>query len=185
MLLAEDEHVTRRILERHLTRFGFEVISVMDGLHAWDVLESPDAPRIVLLDWNMPGLDGVDICRRLRAREKTNYTYTLLMTASDRKGDVVQGLHAGADDFISKPVDPPELGARLNTARRIIKLEEGLAELEGILSICMHCKRIRNGDKLWERLETYIERHSSAKFSHGLCTECLDAKYPEEEASDA
>lgn len=180
VLLADDELVTRRLLEAHLTRFGFEVVSVPDGLKAWEVLNGADSPHIVLLDWNMPGIDGVELCRRIRARDTGSYTYTLLMTTTDKKADVVHGLTAGADDFISKPVDPPELQARLNTARRIIRLEEGLAELEGILAICMHCKRIRNGEKLWERLETYIERNSRAKFSHGLCSDCLDARYPPE-----
>lgn len=179
VLLAEDERVTRRILEAHLTRFGYDVISVENGLQAWDVLEGTNAPHMVLLDWNMPGIDGMDLCRRIRAREATSYTYTLLMTASDGKADVVAGLDAGADDFISKPIDPAELKARLNTGKRIIKLEEGIAELQGMLAICMHCKRIRNGDKLWEQLEVYIERNSGAKFSHGLCTDCLDARYPE------
>lgn len=181
VLLADDEHVTRRMLGAHLKRFGFEVVAVNDGLEAWNVLTAPNAPHIVLLDWNMPGINGVDLCRRIRERNERHYTYTLLMTATEKKSDVVHGLTAGADDFITKPVDPPELQARLNTARRIVSLEEGLAELEGILAICMHCKRIRNGDKLWERLETYVERHSNAKFSHGLCSDCLASKYPEED----
>lgn len=181
VLLADDEVVTRRMLGAHLKRFGFEVVSVTDGLEAWKVISGNDAPHIVLLDWNMPGINGVELCQRIRERSEGHYTYTLLMTATDKKSDIVHGLTAGADDFITKPVDPAELQARMNTARRIISLEEGLAELEGILAICMHCKRIRNGDKLWERLETYIERHSNAKFSHGLCSDCLDAKYPEED----
>lgn len=197
VLLAEDETVTRRLLEAQMTRFGFEVVSVADGLAAWDVLQSPDAPSLVVLDWNMPGLDGPDVCRRIRASVQSNYTYMLLVTARHAKSDVVQGLQAGADDFISKPVDPEELHARLRTGERIVRLEQTLGrqlkelqaatehvrELQGMIPICMHCKRIRNQEQIWEKVETYIEHRSEAKFSHALCAECLNEHYPDAEDS--
>ncbi len=193
VLLAEDENVTRRLLEAQMTRFGFEVISVADGLKAWEILQSPDSPSLVVLDWNMPGLDGPDICRRLRERGGSGYTYMLLVTARAAKSDVVQGLSAGADDFVSKPVDPDELHARLRTGERIVRLERELAaqvtqlqaaadhvqELQGMIPICMHCKRIRNQSQIWEKVETYIEHRSDAKFSHALCAECLEEHYPD------
>ncbi|MDP1822533.1 MAG: response regulator [Archangium sp.] len=195
VLLAEDETVTRRLLEAQMTRFGFEVLSVADGLSAWEVLQSPDAPSLVVLDWNMPGLDGPDICRRLRSSVRNSYTYMLLVTARNAKSDVVQGLQAGADDFISKPVDPDELHARLRTGERIVHLEQTLGrqvkelqaaaehvrELQGMIPICMHCKRIRNQEQIWEKVETYIEQRSDAKFSHALCAECLEQHYPDTE----
>ena len=195
VLLAEDEAVTRRIMEAQITRFGFEVISVADGLVAWNVLQAPDAPSLVVLDWNMPGLDGPDICRRIRESKRNSYTYMLLVTARNAKSDVVQGLNAGADDFISKPVDPDELHARLRTGERIVRLEQTLGlqvkelqaaaehvkELQGMIPICMHCKRIRNQSQIWEKVETYIEERSEAKFSHALCAECLDQHYPDTE----
>lgn len=193
VLLAEDEPVTRRLLEAQLTRFGFEVISVSDGLKAWEVLQSPDAPPLVVLDWNMPGLDGPDVCKRIRESTRAGYTYMLLVTARNAKSDVVEGLSAGADDFISKPVDPDELHARLRTGERIVRLEQTLAlqvkelqaaaehvkELQGMIPICMHCKRIRNQSQIWEKVETYIEQRSDAKFSHALCAECLNTHYPD------
>ena len=193
VLLAEDETVTRRLLEAQMTRFGFDVVSVADGLRAWEVLQSPDAPSLVVLDWNMPGLDGPDVCRKIRESARTGYTYMLLVTARNAKSDVVQGLSAGADDFISKPVDPDELHARLRTGERIVRLEQTLGqqvkelqaaaehvkELQGMIPICMHCKRIRNQSQIWEKVETYIEQRSDAKFSHALCAECLDAHYPD------
>lgn len=195
VLLAEDETVTRRLLEAQMTRFGFEVLSVADGLAAWDVLQSPDAPSLVVLDWNMPGLDGPDVCRRTRSRVQSSYTYMLLVTARHAKTDVVEGLQAGADDFISKPVDPDELHARLRTGERIVHLEQTLGrqlkelqaatehvrELQGMIPICMHCKRIRNQEQIWEKVETYIEHRSEAKFSHALCAECLNEHYPDAE----
>lgn len=195
VLLAEDEPVTRRLMEAQMTRFGFEVISVADGLMAWNLLQSADAPSLVVLDWNMPGLDGPDICRRMRESPRGGYTYMLLVTARNAKSDVVQGLSAGADDFISKPVDPDELHARLRTGERIVRLEQTLGrqvkelqaaaehvrELQGMIPICMHCKRIRNQSQIWEKVETYIEQRSDAKFSHALCAECLDTHYPDTE----
>lgn len=193
VLLAEDEPVTRRLLQAQLTRFGFEVVSVADGLSAWAVLQSAESPSLVVLDWNMPGLDGPEVCRRIRGSARPGYTYMLLVTALSGKSDVVEGLSAGADDFISKPVDPGELHARLRTGERLVRLEQTLGrqvkelqaaaehvrELQGMIPICMHCKRIRNQSQLWEKVETYIERHSAAKFSHALCAECLDAHYPD------
>lgn len=195
ILLAEDENVTRRLLEAQMTRFGFEVVSVADGLKAWEILQTPTAPSLVVLDWNMPGLDGPEICRKIRETARSGYTYTLLVTARNAKSDVVEGLSAGADDFISKPVDPDELHARLRTGERIVRLEQTLAlqvkelreaaehvqELQGMIPICMHCKRIRNQSQIWEKVETYIEHRSGAKFSHALCAECLELHYPDTE----
>ncbi len=193
VLLAEDENVTRRLLEAQMTRFGFEVVSVADGLKAWEVLQSPQAPSLVVLDWNMPGLDGPDVCRKIRESKRDNYTYMLLVTARNAKSDVVQGLSAGADDFVSKPVDPDELHARLRVGERIVNLEqllgaqvkelqaaaEHVQELQGMIPICMHCKRIRNQSQIWEKVETYFEHRSEAKFSHALCADCLEAHYPD------
>ncbi|MEW6432982.1 MAG: response regulator [Myxococcota bacterium] len=194
VLLAEDERVTRRLLEAHLARFGYEVVSVDEGQAAWDVLQSDDAPPLVVLDWSMPGLDGVEICRRLRAATGAPYTYTLLVTSRAAKSDIIEGLSAGADDFIAKPVDPDELHARLRTGERIVQLERTLAsrlreleatiehvhELQGMLPICIHCKRIRNQEQIWEKVESYFEKRAGAKFSHALCSECLEAHYPDD-----
>ncbi len=193
VLLAEDEGVTQRLLEAQLKRAGYEPVTVSDGQAAWEMLQSADAPQLVLLDWNMPGLDGPEICRRLRALGKNTYTYMVLVTARNAKRDVVEGLSAGADDFVSKPVDADELQARLRTGERIVQLEQSLQakmnelretndhvkELQGLIPICMHCKRIRNQEQLWEKIETYIEHRSDARFSHALCTDCFEKHYPE------
>jgi phosphoserine phosphatase RsbU/P len=197
VLVAEDEAVTRLLLTSTLTRFGYDVVAVEDGARAWDILQGPRPPGLAVLDWSMPGLDGPQICERVRARSSGSYTYVLLVTARSSKSDVVAGLSAGADDFISKPVDPEEIRARLRVGERVLKLEQSLAEqihklqeekahvqeLQGMIPICMHCKRIRSQEQIWERVETYIEQRSDAKFSHALCQDCLEKHYPDNEPS--
>lgn len=198
VLVAEDEAVTRLLLTSTLTRFGYDVLAVEDGTRAWEVLCGPRPPALALLDWQMPGFDGPQICEKVRARQSGSYTYLLLVTARSSKSDVVAGLSAGADDFISKPVDPEEMRARLRVGERVLKLEQSLAEqinrlqeekahvqeLQGMIPICMHCKRIRSQEQIWERVETYIEQHSSAKFSHALCQDCLEKHYPDAEPGE-
>lgn len=193
VLVAEDEAVTRHLLTSTLTRFGYDVLAVSDGAAAWDALSGPNPPNLALLDWQMPGVDGPQICQKVRARQAGSYTYLLLVTARSSKSDIVEGLSAGADDFISKPVDLEELRARLHVGERVLLLEQRLAdqiarlqeekahvqELQGMIPICMHCKRVRNTEQIWERVETYIEAHSSAKFSHALCQNCLEEYYPD------
>lgn len=196
VLLAEDEAVSRRLLEATMSRFGYDVLSVENGQQAWEELNGTRPPSLAVLDWSMPGLDGPEVCQRIRARQSEHgYTYMLLVTARSAKEDVVEGLSAGADDFISKPVDHAELRARLRVGERIVRLEQDLSlkvhdleaaaehvkELQGMIPICMHCKRIRNQEQLWEKVETYIETRSGAKFSHALCTMCLEKHYPNDD----
>ena len=126
ILVAEDDTDSRLLLERLLTRWGYEVVSCHDGLAAWRALGKPGAPRLAILDWMMPGMDGPEICRRLRRRTWDHYVYVLLLTAKGGAEDIVGGLDAGADDYLAKPFDPHELRARLRTGRRIIELQADL-----------------------------------------------------------
>jgi DNA-binding response OmpR family regulator len=103
ILIAEDDLTSRLILTAILKKWGFDPVAAEDGSAAWDILQKPDAPRLILLDWNMPGLDGLEICRRLRENESRNPPYVILLTARGEKGDIVQGLEAGANDYVSKP----------------------------------------------------------------------------------
>jgi len=123
VLLAEDELVSSRKLVSMVRSWGYETLLVNDGTKAWDVLQQPDTPRLAVLDWMMPGLDGPEVCRRLRQREEP-YVYVLLLTSRGEKEDVVVGLDAGADDYVTKPYSPLELRHRLNAGRRIIELQE-------------------------------------------------------------
>ena len=126
ILVADDEAVLRRLLESLLEKWGYEVIAVPDGAQAWKILQAQDAPRLVLLDWMMPGMDGVEVCREVRKRAAQLYTYILLLTARDDKLDVVDGLESGADDYLTKPFNPQELEARLQVGRRVLELEDNL-----------------------------------------------------------
>jgi two-component system cell cycle response regulator len=128
ILIADDEPVSRRILERLLAKWGYEVVSAEDGKSAWDQLNAPEAPRIALLDWMMPGRNGVDVCREMRANRPQPYTYILLLTAKDAKESVVEGLESGADDYLTKPFHPQELKARLRVGIRLLELEDSLVQ---------------------------------------------------------
>lgn len=121
VLIAEDNKVWRKLLAEHLQRFGFDYIEAEDGKAAWDILCRADAPRLVLLDWQMPGLDGIEVCRRIKQDENRGFTYVILLTSRDAKEDMVSGLDAGADDYLTKPVDAAVLRSRLRAARRIVE----------------------------------------------------------------
>jgi two-component system cell cycle response regulator len=118
--------VTRRMLEAFLKKWGYEPVSVNDGREAWQLLQRPDAPRLAILDWMMPGMDGVFVCNEVRKRQIQPYIYIILLTAKERKEDVIAGLEAGADDFLTKPFDPYELKARLRGGERVVHLQRQL-----------------------------------------------------------
>jgi diguanylate cyclase (GGDEF)-like protein len=126
ILVADDDRIIRHLLESLLSKWGDEVVTVADGPGAWKVLESAAAPRLAILDWMMPGLDGLEICRRLRRFEGRPYTYVLLLTSRTEGEDLIRALEAGADDYLTKPINPSELRARLQTGRRILGLMEQL-----------------------------------------------------------
>jgi two-component system, cell cycle response regulator len=126
ILVAEDECVTQRILQALLRNWGDEVVAVSDGLAAWQILDSAEAPRLAILDWMMPGLDGLQICQQLRQLQGRPYTYVLLLTSRNQCADLIRALEAGADDYLTKPINQSELRARLQTGRRILQLQEQL-----------------------------------------------------------
>ena len=127
-LIADDELISRRKLQALLAMWGHEVVSAEDGNAAVELLKAPDAPRVGLLDWVMPGKNGLDVWRAIRRDRPKPYTYMLLLTAMDAKENIVEGLESGADDYLIKPWDPDELKARLRTGQRILQLEDRLVE---------------------------------------------------------
>jgi two-component system cell cycle response regulator len=126
VLIAEDDPVSRRVLEGFLTNRGYELVITQDGEEAWQALAQEDAPQLAILDWMMPRMDGLEVCRRVRERNGEPYVYILLLTAKSQKQDVVEGINAGADDYLSKPFDAGELQARLRAGRRILALQGAL-----------------------------------------------------------
>ena len=126
ILVADDDAVNRRLLQSFLTKWGYEVLLASDGAEAWKILQQEKAPQLAILDWMMPGMDGVDICHMVRSRSERSYVYLILLTAKSQKQDIVAGLEAGADDYLRKPFDPNELRARLRAGRRILELQEEL-----------------------------------------------------------
>ncbi len=195
VLVAEDDTTSRRILEALLQRWGYAFELVADGDGAWQRLQRDDAPRLVVLDWQMPGLDGLEVLHRLRRRDAERRCYVLFVTTRDQKQDLVAALGAGADDYVTKPFDPDELRARLEVGRRFVELRDELdarladlqaaldhvKTLQGVLPVCMYCHKIRSDQGAWDKMERYIEAHSSAQFSHSICPDCLQRHYPEDE----
>ncbi len=124
VVIAEDDLVARRVLETLLTKWGYEVELVSDGAQAWRALQALNAPQLVILDWMMPGRSGLQVCRDLRKITGRPYTYVIVITAKTQHQEIVEGLAAGADDYITKPVDAEDLNARLRTARRVLELQD-------------------------------------------------------------
>jgi len=194
ILIAEDEPVSRRLLQKTLEQWGYEVVICEDGTSAWNALQAPDAPNIAVLDWMMPGMDGPEICRGVRESGAQRQPYLMLLTSRTRMQDVVAGLKAGADDYLTKPVDREELEARLSVATRVVQLQQRLADrvveleeaisrvrqLQGLLPICAYCKRIRDDQNYWNQVESYIAEHLDVRFSHGICPSCLETVLKEE-----
>ena len=185
-MIAEDDPVSRRLLVATLHKFGYEVAVAADGAEAWAALQSAEAPHIAILDRMMPEIDGIEICRRVRALAAATPPYLILLTAMSGKEDVVTGLEAGANDYLTKPFDRAELRARVQVGAHVLELQENLAarvreleaalsqvkQLQALLPICSYCKKIRDERNNWHRVESYIGEHAGVEFSHGVCPDC-------------
>ncbi len=187
-LVADDDPTTRAIVVRALERCGLVVSSVDNGASAWERATSDDPPELLVLDWLMPSVDGLELCRRIRAEPSRSHVYVILLTSRESRSDIVIGLDAGADDYVVKPFNHDELRARIRVGMRVASLQASLADrvqqlqvalsrvtqLDGLLPICSYCKRIRSDQDYWEQLESYLTQHSEAQFSHGICPACYD-----------
>ena len=173
ILLAEDDAVAGQTLTAILTAQGHEVTAVENGIDAWG-LWKVSKDRVIVSDWLMPAMDGLELCRKIRAQPPGPYTYFMMQTIRAGLDNFLEAMQAGVDDFITKPVVPAELLARLKVAERILGLREELLTLGGLLLICSYCKRIRDTDGAWTALERYVEKRSGARFSHGVCEECYE-----------
>jgi phosphoserine phosphatase RsbU/P len=187
VLVADDEVVSRTVVGAMLRKAGYTVTQAVDGESAWQQLSSRNPPAIALLDWMMPGLDGPEVIQRLRASDQRP-TYVILLTSRDSSADVVAGLKAGADDYVTKPANEDELIARVNVGARVVQLQTALADrvksledalanvkaLQTLLPMCAYCKAIRNDQNYWEKVETYFHDHSGVQFSHSYCPNCYE-----------
>ncbi len=186
VLIADDDALTRLVLRESLEASGYSVQEVTDGADALVLLRDANPPSLAIVNWMMPGVDGVEVCRRMRGSPGVRPVYIILLTAREETVDIVEGLTAGADDYVTKPFDSRELRARVQVgervvglqtelARRVGELEEALSHvrrLQGLLPICTYCKRIRDDRNYWQSVEAYVGDHSEARFSHSVCPDC-------------
>ena len=169
ILIADDDRMSTMMLSRSLERWGFDVAVAHDGASAWEQIVGDAPPELAIVDWMMPGIDGIELCRRLRAASLPTPVYVILLTARTSRQDLVAGLEAGADDYLTKPFDPDELRARIHVGQRTLALIANVKRLSGLLPICSYCKRIRSDHDYWEQVESYISEHTDARVSHGTC----------------
>jgi len=197
ILIAEDDPLSRRILEATLVKWGYEVSVTTDGRQAWEALQSEDAPALAILDIMMPEMDGLEICRKVRQLTRAIPPYLILLSGMSTKQHVVEGIGAGANDYLTKPFHREELRVRVGVGVQMLALQKTLAErvqeleaalsqvkeLQGILPICSYCKKIRDDQNYWQRVESYISDHTAVQFSHGICPDCYVVVLRDFEAS--
>jgi DNA-binding response OmpR family regulator len=172
ILAVEDDILARKIICRSLRRLGHEVIEAADGEEAWALLQADDI-RVVVCDWMMPRLDGLELCRRIRARMGAEYVYFILLTGNSASDDNQRtAAEAGVDDFLTKPLDPQEMWMRLRVAERILRYATQVSQLETFLPICSYCKKIRDDKNYWQQIESYINKRTGTDFSHSVCPDC-------------
>lgn len=178
ILIAEDDPVASRVLQFSLERLGHTVEVSDSGLEAWEKFNA-DPARIVVSDWMMPEMDGLELCKRIRTRPETEYVYFILLTAiNPDKDNYRRAIAAGIDDFLTKPLDRDNILMRLHVAKRILEYTKQIRQLQALLPTCMYCRRIRETEDRWETLEAYIHRHTGSSFSHGVCPDCLAKEFP-------
>ncbi|MFO0844432.1 MAG: response regulator transcription factor [Gemmataceae bacterium] len=188
ILIADDDPVGRELLAATLAEAGHHVSCARDGDEAWRCLRDETSPLLAILDWQMPGIDGLELCRRAGGLAASRPLYLILLTARAGREAVVRGLEAGAHDYITKPFDPDELSARVRVGLRVLALQRALADrvreseaalasvkhLRGLLPICSYCKSIRSDQDYWQQVEHYLADHTAAEFSHGICPGCYE-----------
>ena len=188
-LIADDDRVTTTMLAGMLSQWDLEVSVVDNGQRALDHLSADTGVSLAVVDWEMPGIDGRELCRLIRRDAALSHLYVILLTARSNTLDIVSGLDAGADDYLVKPFNREELRARVKVGMRVVGLQQRLADrvaelemaaatekhLRGLIPICCYCKRIRTDENYWQQIEMFVSEHSDARFSHGICPTCFPA----------
>lgn len=171
ILVADDDRGAQTLLRALITKLGHEVTVAADGVEAWRML-SEARPDVLVTDWNMPGLTGVDLCRRLREDNGTDYVYVILVTTRNDLASYTQGMSAGADDFLTKPVDVALLASRIRVADRILTMQKELSLLRsGSVPLCIYCRRLKEGDA-WVPAEEFIARQARGGLADRICPDC-------------
>ncbi len=186
VLVAEDDFVSSAMLEDYIKEWGYTPIMVTHGKEALEVLKSPDAPLVAVLDWMMPYLSGVELCEAVQKLQKPVAPYLILLTAKTHKQEIARALQAGAHDYLTKPFEPNELRARINVGRRVVQLQLSIAQGGGALQgcrignpvkqVCSRCRKIRENDGEWIKVEGFVQ--PDEKQSHVLCPECYSLVSP-------
>jgi phosphoserine phosphatase RsbU/P len=173
IVIADDDTTSLIVLSATLKKLGHQVTVTTSGAEALAVFNSMHVP-ILISDLVMPHVDGLELCRRVRALDRPRYTYIILLTSIGGKSGYLVGMKAGADDFITKPFDEEQLAARLQVAERILGLQSQVKQLSGLLPICSQCKKIRDDQNYWQQVESYVATRSDATFTHSYCPDCLE-----------
>ena len=171
ILIVDDDPTSRIILGASLKKLGHQVTVAQSAVEALAVFGTGNVP-LLISDLVMPDMDGLELCRRIRAEHRPQYTYIILLTTVSGKFGYLSGMQAGADDFITKPFDEDLLAARLVVAERILNLQSQVKQLSGLLPICAVCKKVRDDQNYWHQVESYIIQRTDARFTHGYCPEC-------------
>jgi phosphoserine phosphatase RsbU/P len=174
ILIAEDDSISAKVLEAALSKFGYEPVIACDGVEAWDKFNQ-EPVRLIVSDWMMPGLDGLALCEKVRARAQTPYTYFILLTANRTTAENYEKASAaGVDDFLVKPLDREAIRMRLRVAERILKCTAEIHQLQELIPICSYCHKVRDTHDYWDKVESYIQKETGSRFSHGACPECYE-----------
>ena len=174
ILIAEDDTLSQELLSSTLKKMGHHVIMTGDGQEAWEAFQQRENIQVLISDWIMPHKDGLELCRLVRGLRRPYYTYSILLTSLRGRQNYLQGLNAGADDFMSKPLDPDLMEARLRVAERILGLRYEVEQLQSLLPICSYCKKIRDAEDAWTSVENYIAGQTGANFTHSICPGCYN-----------
>jgi sigma-B regulation protein RsbU (phosphoserine phosphatase) len=189
LLVADDDLSSRKVLHAILSAENYSITEVDNGISALEVLQTATEPFVALIDWEMPGMEGPEVCRRARAISNGPPIHLILLTSRDSKTDIVEGLRTGANDYIVKPFDRTELLARVTIGAQMVSLQRSLTQnieelkealkrvkqLGGLLPICSYCKKIRDDSNYWQQVESYVMHHSEAQFSHSVCPSCFES----------
>ena len=174
ILVAEDDVISRKLICTTLEQFGHEPVAFANGTDAWECFNA-NPERIIVSDWLMPGMDGLALCRKVRERPSTDYTYFILLTANVQgKESYLEAMRAGIDDFLAKPLDRDQIWMRLRVAERILGYTTQIRRLESMLPICSYCKKVRNDNNYWQQVEAYFGERTGTWFSHGVCPDCYN-----------